>query len=335
MSTLVQVFRHNGWYYVQPLGKPGVRITACFPFTARQYEDETVFLDEITGQNKYPLRAIELKNLCHRIHGNDNALLINKYTGETYHDKILGGSDSLLFGNALTIRIKPGHFEEYPMILAVLYGKKGDSYGKDEMLIIAVQNYQLVTYYYKENGDYDSLKKTETGFYINKNDKWTSIGLNFRSKTGYGLAGAYSMRTSKANLNITPLQEFSHLWLFGMMTESDVYCNEDEYELLVFQGGIAKATVYSACFDYDGFAAIFDEDEYDDSKDQGEILIDAPSGGLIAKIYTSVTSTGGSLPGGGNDNGGGSTGGGNTGGGGTGNGNGVDIGGSGTQNPIG
>lgn len=113
MSTLVQVFRHNGWYYVQPLGKPGVRITAYFPFTAKQYEDKTVFLDEITGLNKYPLRAIALENLCHRIHGNDNALLINKYTGETYHNKMLGSSDSLLFGNALTIRIKPGHFEEY------------------------------------------------------------------------------------------------------------------------------------------------------------------------------------------------------------------------------
>ena len=340
MSTLVQVFRHNGWHYVQPLGISDRRIISYFPFTAKQYREKTVFVDEITQQDKYPMRPGWLEKVCHLIHGNKEALLLHNYIGEPEDDKLFFTNG--LYGNALTIRIKPGHFEDYPMILAVLYGKNGDDFGKEEMLIIAILNYQLVTYYYKENSDFDTLKKTETGFYINKDDKWTSIGLNFHGKTGYGLAGVCTINKSNLNLNITPLKEFNQFSLFGLLTEADdITCIDDENEPIVFHGGIAKATVYSACFDYNGFAAIFDEDEYDDTQDVGKILIDIPSGGLIAKIYTQVNIDSGNFPGGGNGDNGGNTGGGNgdnggnTGGGDNGNGNSVDIGGSGTQNPIG
>ena len=339
-STLVQVFRHNGWHYVRPLGNFGRRITSYFPFTAKQYREKTVFVDEITKQEKQP---VLLEKICHLIHGNKEALLLHNYIGRHEKDKLFFNDG--LYGNALTIRIKPGHFEDYPMMLAVLYGKPGDDFGKEEMLIIAILNYQLVTYYYKENSEFDSLKKTETGFYINKDDKWTSIGLNFCSKTGYGLADVCTSRSSKFNLNITPLKEFNQFALFGLLTEADdINCVDDDNEPIVFHGGIAKATVYSSCFDYDGFAAILKSDEYDDTKDVGPILMDIPCGGLIAKIYTEVKIDSGNLPGGGNgdsgSNGDGNdnTGGGSGSGGGGGdinNDNSVEIGGSGGQNPLG
>lgn len=330
MSILVQVFRHNGWHYVQPLGNPGRRITSYFPYGAKQYREKTVFVDEITQQDKNPMRPEMLEKRCHLIHGNENALLLHNYTGIPKRDMIF--SNTGLYGNALTIRIKPGHFEDYPMILAVLYGRKGDDYGKEEMLIIAILNDQLVTYYYEENSNSNSLKKTETGFFINKGDKWTSIGLNFRNKTGFGLTGVYMAGNSNLNLNITPLKEFNQFSLFGLMTESDVYCDDDDNEPIVFHGGIAKATAYSSCFDYDGFAAIFDSDEYDDTQDKGKILIDLPGGGIIAKIYTQVQIDSGNFPGeGGNGGNGGS---GNTGGGNNDNINGVDVGSSGSQNPL-
>ncbi|PIT55021.1 hypothetical protein [Snodgrassella alvi] len=337
MGMLLKVYKHNGWCYVRSLGNISSHPVASFPFGRAQYQNSTAWQDKITGRYVMP-KNTEMRDTFNPIHGSDEGLLVNSYkTAENMPNSRARTSsqESILYGNALTIRIKPGQFAGFPLILCVLYGEKGDN-GNDELLIVAVQDLQIVTYYRKRDTEENAVTKTQTGIYLNDNDRWSSIGLNFSSSNGLGLAGVYH-RFSYHELNILPLNELNYFWLFDFNTDTWVDYedeNGNEDSISPFNGGVAQAEVYSNALTSAEFAALLDK--YNDNDDQGVIYIDKPSGGVITKIYTETKKAGGSTGGNGT---GGSTGGNGTGGitgGGNGGGdnNGNDIGGNGTQKPT-
>ncbi|PIT07256.1 hypothetical protein BGI30_10505 [Snodgrassella alvi] len=325
MGMLLKVYKHNGWCYVRSLGNISPHPVASFPFGRAQYQNSTAWQDKITGRYVMPTNT-EMRDTFNPIHGSDEGLLVNSYKTATNTPSSLArtsSQESILYGNALTIRIKPGQFAGFPLILCVLYGEKGDN-GNDELLIVAVQDLQIVTYYRKRNTEENAVTKTQTGIYLNDNDRWSSIGLNFSSSNGLGLAGVYH-RFSYHELNILPLNELNYFWLFDFNTDTWVDYedeNGNEDSISPFNGGVAQAEVYSNALTYPEFYALLDK--YNDNDDQGVIYIDKPSGGVITKIYTETKkvedNAGGNGSGdnasGGNDN------------------NGTDIGGNGTQNPT-
>jgi hypothetical protein len=328
MGMLLKVYKHNGWCYVRSLGNISSHPVASFPFGRAQYQNSTAWQDKITGRYVMP-KNTEMRDTFNPIHGSDEGLLVNSYkTAENMPNSRARTSsqESILYGNALTIRIKPGQFAGFPLILCVLYGEKGDN-GNDELLIVAVQDLQIVTYYRKRDTEENAVTKTQTGIYLNDNDRWSSIGLNFSSSNGFGLAGVYH-RFSYHELNILPLNELNYFWLFDFNTDTWVDYedeNGNEDSISPFNGGVAQAEVYSNALTSAEFAALLDK--YNDNDDQGVIYIDKPSGGVITKIYTETKKAGGSTGGNGT---GGITGGGNGGG----DNNGNDIGGNGTQKPT-
>jgi hypothetical protein len=325
MGMLLKVYKHNGWCYVRSLGNISSHPVASFPFGRAQYQNSTAWQDKITGRYVMP-KNTEMRDTFNPIHGSDEGLLVNSYKTATNTPGSLArtsSQESILYGNALTIRIKPGQFAGFPLILCVLYGEKGDN-GNDELLIVAVQDLQIVTYYRKRDTEENAVTKTQTGIYLNDNDRWSSIGLNFSSSNGFGLAGVYH-RFSYHELNILPLNELNYFWLFDFNTDTWVDYedeNGNEDSISPFNGGVAQAEVYSNALTSAEFAALLDK--YNDNDDQGVIYIDKPSGGVITKIYTETKkvedNAGGNGSGdnasGGNDN------------------NGTDIGGNGTQNPT-
>ncbi|PIT21755.1 hypothetical protein [Snodgrassella alvi] len=333
MGMLLKVYKHNGWCYVRPLGKIAPSAIASFPFGRAQYQSNTEWRDEISGRYVMPQNTEMAKGAINPIHGSDEGLLLNSYkTAENRPSSsaLISSYESILYGNALTIRIKPGQFAGFPLILCVLYGEKGDR-GRDELLIIAIQDLQIVTYYRKRNAKDNDVTKNQTGLYLNNNDRWSSIGLNFSSSNGFGLAGVYH-KFSYHKLNIVPLKEFSYFWLFNFNTDTWVWY-EDEEDITPFNGGVAQAKVYSNALSGDEFGTLLDA--YNDNDDQGVIYIDKPSGGVLAEIYTEtkeVSTGGGDSGGNGSNNPPGGTGG-NGGSGGNGDDK-VDIGGSGDQDPL-
>ncbi|PIT56072.1 hypothetical protein [Snodgrassella alvi] len=331
MGMLLKVYKHNGWCYVRPLGNISPHPVASFPFGRAQYQNSTAWQDKITGRYVMPKNK-EMRDTFNPIHGSDEGLLVNSYKtveNEPSSSALTSSYESILYGNALTIRVKPGQFAGFPLILCVLYGEKGD-YDRDELLIIAIQDLQIVTYYRKRNAANDDVTKNQTGIYLNDNDRWSSIGLNFSSSNGFGLAGIYHKFTYH-KLNIVPLKEFRYFWLFDFNTDTWVEY-EDEKDITPFNGGVAQAKVYSNALTYPEFDALLDE--YNDNDDRGVIYIDKPSGGVLAKIYTETKE----VSNGGNNNGGNPPPSGNGGSGGNGTGgnndNKVDIGGSGDQDPL-
>ncbi|WP_239372626.1 hypothetical protein [Snodgrassella gandavensis] len=335
MGMLLKVYMHNGWRYVRPLGKIAPSAIASFPFGRAQHQSNTEWRDEISGRYVVPQNTQIGKSAINPIHGSDEGLLLNSYkTAENNpsSNALTNSSESILYGNALTIRIKPGQFAGFPLILCVLYGEEGE-HEREELLIIAVQDLQIVTYYRQRNAENKDVTKTHTGIYLNNNDRWSSIGLNFSSSDGFGLAGIYHKFTYH-RLNIEPLKEFNYFWLFDFNTDTWVEY-ENEEEITAFNGGIAQAKVYSNALSGDEFGTLLGE--YNDNDDQGVIYIDKPSGGVLAEIYTETkeASAGGGESGGNGSNnppsGNGGSGDNGTDGDGD---NKVNIGGSGNQDPL-
>lgn len=329
MGMLLKVYMHGGWRYVKPLGNINPCVVASFPFGRAQYKNDTEWQDEVTGRYVMPKNNDIVKKLLNPIHGTEDGLLMKRYKTANNQPDIMhtnAYTESILYGSALTIRIKPGQFAGYAMILCVLYGAKGIG-GRDEMLAIAVQNLQIVTYYRKNNADEEDVIKRETGIYLNNDDRWSSIGLNFSNGDNFGLAGVYH-EFSYINTDIFPMQEFNYFWLFGLNNDTWLsYTDENGNieNISDFNGGIAQVKIYNCPLNTVQFDKALED--YNDNDDKGVIFIDKPSGGLLTKIYTESKFPTGSGGGGGDTviiegGGGGSAGS-------------ADIGDSGTQDPLG
>lgn len=284
MSVFVKIYAHHGWRYYLPLGvvKPEPELVTVLPFTAAEYDNNCIWTDKLSGRNLLAHDDIDQTDRIYKIIGNPNALLLNSYRDDNNNPSDDTASASGLFGNALTMRIKPGQFPDSSMLLYVLYGKKGRN---SEKLMVAVEDYQIVTYYMALD-DEDNVKKTETGIYINDSDQWTSIGFNFCSNTDAGLAGVY-VNGEYEEVNILPLQQSNQFWIFSLTGEEDAWY-EDE-PIYPFNGAVCDVQVFKSPLSGEEFGAILDK--YDDSEDAGVPFTEFETGGELMMMFINVTSS--------------------------------------------
>ena len=279
MSVFVKIYAHHGWRYYLPLGVVKPEPVTVLPFTAAEYDNNRVWTDRLTGRNLLAYDDNDQTDGIYKITSNPNALLLYGYRDD-YDSPCEGAVDaSALFGNALTMRIKPGQFPDSSMLLCVLYGQKGRN---SEKLMIAVENYQIITYYMARN-DKDNIRKVETGIYINDSDQWTSIGFNLRSNTDAGLAGVY-VNGGYEEVNILPLQQFNQFWIFGLIDgEEAIY---DDAVIYPFNGAVCDVQVFKSPLSGEEFGAILDK--YDDSEDAGAPFTEFETGGELMKMFINV-----------------------------------------------
>lgn len=284
MSVFVKIYAHHGWRYYLPLGvvKPESELVTVLPFTAAEYDNNCIWTDQLSGRNLLAHDDIDQTDRIYKIIGNPNALLLNSYRDDNNNPSDDTASASGLFGNALTMRIKPGQFPDSSMLLYVLYGKKGRN---SEKLMVAVEDYQIVTYYMALD-DEDNVKKTETGIYINDSDQWTSIGFNFCSNTDAGLAGVY-VNGEYEEVNILPLQQSNQFWIFSLTGEEDAWY--EDAPIYPFNGAVCDVQVFKSPFNSEEFSAILDK--YDDSEDAGAPFTEFETGGELIKMFIDVAST--------------------------------------------
>lgn len=284
MSVFVKIYAHHGWRYYLPLGvvKPEPEPVTVLPFTAAEYDNNRIWTDQLSGRNLLTHDNTDQTDRIYKITGNPNALLLNSYRDDDNNPSDDTASASGLFGNALTMRIKPGQFPDSSMLLYVLYGKKGRN---SEKLMVAVEDYQLVTYYMPPD-DEDNVRKTETGIYINDSDQWTSIGFNFCSNTDAGLAGVY-VNGEYEEVNILPLQQSSQFWIFSLT--GDEYAQYEGVPIYPFNGAVCDVQVFKSPLSSEEFGAILDK--YDDSEDAGVPFTEFETGGELMKMFINVTSS--------------------------------------------
>lgn len=284
MSVFVKIYAHHGWRYYLPLGvvKPEPELVTVLPFTAAEYDNNCIWTDQLSGRNLLAHDDIDQTDRIYKIIGNPNALLLNSYRDDNNNPSDDTASASGLFGNALTMRIKPGQFPDSSMLLYVLYGKKGRN---SEKLMVAVEDYQIVTYYMALD-DEDNVKKTETGIYINDSDQWTSIGFNFCSNTDAGLAGVY-VNGEYEEVNILPLQQSNQFWIFSLTGEEDAWY--EDAPIYPFNGAVCDVQVFKSPLNSEEFSAILDK--YDDSEDAGAPFTEFETGGELIKMFIDVAST--------------------------------------------
>ncbi|WP_143557893.1 hypothetical protein [Snodgrassella communis] len=267
MSILLKIYAHNGALYYRPLKIITPEPVNYFPFTAAQYDTNNIWTDQISGRS---LTGSEnhIATGVYRIKNFDDGLLLNSYRTDT-EIPLLRNYDytlpaALLYGCALTIRIKPGQFEDYPMALCVLYGENGE-YNRNEKLVIAIEQRQLVVFYCAKGES--NPERIETGVSLNPQHQWTSIGLNFHNNKGYGLASVY-ISNYLMSLNIMRLKQFSGIYLFGFVSG-----DEEQYEdkvIATFNGAIAHAKLFNTPLIQAEFKAILDS--YDDSINNGVVF---------------------------------------------------------------
>lgn len=278
MSVFVKIYAHHGWRYYLPLGAVKPEPVTVLPFTAAAYDNNRVWTDQLTGRNLLAYGDDQTKEI-YKITGNPNALLLYGYRDDYDSPREGTINASALFGNALTMRIKPGQFPDSSMLLCVLYGQKGRN---SEKLMIAVENYQIITYYMARN-DKDNVKKAETGIYINDSDQWTSIGFNFCSNTDAGLAGVYINGEYK-EVNILPLQQFNQFWIFGLTNGEEA--RYEDADIYPFNGAVCDVQVFKSPLSDEEFSAILDK--YDDSEDAGLPFTEFETGGELIKMFINV-----------------------------------------------
>ena len=279
MSVFVKIYAHHGWRYYLPLGVGKPEPVTVLPFTAAEYDNNCVWIDQLTGRNLLAYDDIEQTEGIYKIIDNQNALLLNSYRNDDNYPSDGSVNASGLFGNALTMRIKPGQFPDSSMLLCVLYGQKGRN---SEKLMIAVENYQIITYYIARN-DKDNVKKAETGIYINDSDQWTSIGFNLRSNTDAGLAGVY-VNGGYEEVNILPLQQFNQFWIFGLTDGEEAFY--EDATIYPFNGAVCDVRIFKSPLSEEEFSAILDK--YDDSEDIGAPLTEFETGGELIKMFIDV-----------------------------------------------
>ena len=282
MSVFVKIYAHHGWRYYLPLGVVKPEPVTVLPFTAAEYDNNRVWTDQLTGRNLLAHDDIDQTDRIYKIIGNPNALLLNSYRDDNNNPSDDTASASGLFGNALTMRIKPGQFPDSSMLLYVLYGKKGRN---SEKLMVAVEDYQIVTYYMALD-DEDNVKKTETGIYINDSDQWTSIGFNFCSNTDAGLAGVY-VNGEYEEVNILPLQQSNQFWIFSLTGEENAWY--EDAPIYPFNGAVCDVRIFKSPLSGEEFGAILDK--YDDSEDAGAPFTEFETGGELIKMFIDVTSS--------------------------------------------
>lgn len=284
MSVFVKIYAHHGWRYYLPLGvvKPEPELVTVLPFTAAEYDNNCIWTDQLSGRNLLAHDDIDQTDRIYKITGNPNALLLNSYRDDNNNPSDDTASASGLFGNALTMRIKPGQFPDSSMLLYVLYGKKGRN---SEKLMVAVEDYQIVTYYMALD-DEDNVKKTETGIYINDSDQWTSIGFNFCSNTDAGLAGVY-VNGEYEEVNILPLQQSNQFWIFSLTGEENAWY--EDAPIYPFNGAVCDVQVFKSPLSGEEFGAILGK--YDDSEDAGAPFTEFETGGELIKMFIDVAST--------------------------------------------
>jgi len=281
MSVFVKIYAHHGWRYYLPLGvvKPEPEPITVLPFTAAEYDNNCVWTDQLTGRNLIAYGDDDQTRGIYKIIGNPNALLLYGYRDDYNNPSDDTANGAGLFGNALTMRIKPGQFPDSSMLLCVLYGQKGRN---SEKLMIAVENYQIITYYMALN-DKDNIRKAETGIYINDSDQWTSIGFNFCSNTDAGLAGVY-INGEYEEVDILPLQQFNQFWLFSLTGEEDAWY--EDATIYPFNGAVCDVQVFKSPLSGEEFGAILDK--YDDSEDIGAPFTEFETGGELIKMFIHV-----------------------------------------------
>ena len=282
MSVFVKVYAHQGWRYYLPLGAVKPEPITVLPFTAAEYDNNCVWTDKLSGRNLLAHDDIDQTDRIYKIIGNPNALLLNSYRDDDNNPSDDTASASGLFGNALTMRIKPGQFPDSSMLLYVLYGKKGRN---SEKLMVAVEDYQIVTYYMALD-DEDNIKKTETGIYINDSDQWTSIGFNFCSNTDAGLAGVY-VNGEYEEVNILPLQQSNQFWIFSLTGEENAWY--EDAPIYPFNGAVCDVQIFKSPLSGEEFGAILGK--YDDSEDAGAPFTEFETGGELIKMFIDVAST--------------------------------------------
>lgn len=282
MSVFVKIYAHHGWRYYLPLGAVKPEPVTVLPFTAAEYNNNRVWTDQLTGRNLLAYDDIDQTDRIYKIIGNPNALLLNSYRDDNNNPSDDTASASGLFGNALTMRIKPGQFPDSSMLLYVLYGKKGRN---SEKLMVAVEDYQIVTYYMALD-DEDNVKKTETGIYINDSDQWTSIGFNFCSNTDAGLAGVY-VNGEYEEVNILPLQQSNQFWIFSLTGEENAWY--EDAPIYPFNGAVCDVQIFKSPLSGEEFGAILGK--YDDSEDAGAPFTEFETGGELIKMFIDVAST--------------------------------------------
>ena len=282
MSVFVKVYAHQGWRYYLPLGVVKPEPVTVLPFTAAEYDNNRVWTDKLSGRNLLAHDDIDQTDRIYKIIGNPNALLLNGYRNDS--DLPLEDTASAfgLFGNAITMRIKPGQFPGSSMLLCVLYGKKGRN---SEKLMVAVKDYQIITYYMTLD-DEDNIKKAETGIYINDSDQWTSIGFNFCSNTDAGLAGVY-VNGEYEQVDIFPLQQSHQFWIFSLTGEENAWY--ENAPIYPFNGAVCDVQVFKSPLSSEEFSAILDK--YDDSKDTGAPFTEFETGGELIKMFINVVSS--------------------------------------------
>ena len=282
MSVFVKVYAHQGWRYYLPLGVVKPEPVTVLPFTAAEYDDKRVWTDKLTGRNLLAHDDIDQTRRIYKIIGNPNALLLNGYRDDDNNPTNDTANASGLFGNALTMRIKPGQFPDSSMLLCVLYGKKGRN---SEKLMVAVEDYQIITYYMALDDEYN-VKKAETGIYINDSDQWTSIGFNFCSNTDAGLAGVY-VNGEYEQVDIFPLQQFNQFWIFSLTGEENAWY--EDARIYPFNGAVCDVQVFKSPLNSEEFSAILDK--YDDSKDTGAPFTEFETGGELIQMFIDVASS--------------------------------------------
>ncbi|WP_239365950.1 hypothetical protein [Snodgrassella communis] len=286
MGLLFKFYGHNGWIYYKCLGKTLPEPVVYLPFTAEKLITNTIWKNEINGRLLSP-QPTEARAAFSRIHNNDDGVLLYNYKSEYPMSAEMPLSPGVeLYGNSLAIRIKPGQFPDSPMILCVLYGSKDTDYEANtgEKLVIAIVNQQIVTYYIPA-GVNPQFNKTETGIYLNGDDLWTSIGLNFQGENGYGLDSICRRNFPLLmKVNITPLKSLAYFCLFS----SDFRYPNPEERLYAFNGGVAHAKVFRHPLNMFDFNNILNAQEYDDSIDGGVIYTDDEAGGLLMRMGINV-----------------------------------------------
>lgn len=291
MSVLVKIYAHNGWRYYQPLGiinahngSPSATApspVANLPFTAAQYDAGTTWTDAVNGRNYLNVGDNQAMGL-YKIKDNPDALVLRSYRTDSGVPLNLpiSSTSSKLFGNALTLRIKIGQFTDASMMLCVLYGAKGR---QNEKLIIAVENSQIVTYYFKLNDEENNVEKTDTNIFINGDDQWVSIGFNFHSGDRAGLAGIF-VNGQYTELNISPLVHLNNFWLFGVNQDESPICQNKV--IYPFNGAISDVKVFENPLRDDEFGSVLGG--YDDTADMGAPLTVFETGGELMQMFINV-----------------------------------------------
>lgn len=282
MSVFVKVYAHQGWRYYLPLGIVKPEPITVLPFTAAEYDNNRVWTDKLTGRNLLAHDDTDQTRRIYKIIGNPNALLLNGYRNDSDLPLEDTASASGLFGNALTMRIKPGQFPDSSMLLCVLYGKGGSN---SEKLMVAVKDCQIITYYMALD-DEDNIKKTETGIYINDSDQWTSIGFNFCSNTDAGLAGVY-VNGEYEEVNILPLQQSNQFWIFSLTGEENAWY--EDALIYPFNGAVCDVQVFKSPLSSEEFSAILDK--YNDNEDAGAPFTEFETGGELIQMFINVVSS--------------------------------------------